>query len=133
MAARKAVYDFHFLSPKADVTIKLGTEEAQGWGDKWAEALEQATLIELVPRKHAQHMPKVVVRLPGNKRWLYYMRTQGVIMGAKGSRTRHELTTYNIGWTRGDHNEVLTVYPDGMVMMQTGITLDRSQRDGSIR
>ncbi|KKN85715.1 hypothetical protein LCGC14_0275200 [marine sediment metagenome] len=133
MASRKDLYDFHFLSPGTDVTIKLGTEEAQGWGEKWAEALEQATLIELVPRKHAQHMPKVVVLLPGEKRWVYYLKTQGVIMGAKGSRVRHELATYNIGWTRGDHSEVITVYPDGMVMMQTGITLDRSQRDGSVR
>ncbi len=131
--ARKDLYDFRFVSPFADVTIRLGTKEAQGWGEKWAEELDRATVIVLVPREHAKHMPQVVVLLPGEKKWLYYIRTQGVIMGGKKPLEQKELATYNIGWRRGDQSEVVTVYPDGMIMMQTGITLDRSQRDGSIR
>ena len=125
MPSRKDLYDFHFVTPHEDILIHLGTPEAEGWGIRYAEALDRAQMIQLVPRKHAQGMPEVTVILVGNKRWLYYMRTQGMIMG-KGAKMKKEFTTYNIGWTQGERSEVVTVYPNGKIMMQTGITLDRS-------
>jgi hypothetical protein len=132
MPSRKDLYDLHFVGQNHDVTIRLGTPEAKGWGDTWAEALDLAQMIELVPRKHAKGMPGVTVILAGGKKWLYYLRTQGILMGKGGeSKVKKELVTYNIGWTRGEHSEVTTIYPNGAILMQTGITIDRSQKDGS--
>lgn len=125
MASRKDLYDFHFVTPNEDVLIHLGTPEAQGWGDTWAEALSRAKIIELVPRAHAEGMPKVTVILVGEKKWLYYMRTQGVAITGGGSLVKKEFSTYNIGWTIGERSEVTSIYPDGAIMMQTGITLKR--------
>lgn len=125
MPSRKDLYDFHFVSSHEDVLIHLGTPAAKGWGIRYAEALDRAQMIRLVPRKHAKGMPEVTVILVGEKKWLYYMRTQGIIMG-NGSKAKKEFTTYNIGWTLRERSEVVTVYPNGKIMMQTGITLNRS-------
>jgi len=120
MGARKDIYDIHIVSAVGELTVALGTPQAKGWMNKYKNIIANARYAELIPRHHAKEFPSVRVEYDGEKQFIYYITTSGVIIGGDKNRLHKEFAVYHLGWKDSDRVEVLSVYPDGSVHLETG-------------
>ncbi len=96
------------------IKVELGDDPK--WMEKYKKELDTAEQISLVPKDGINVVvPVITVALDGEKRWIFFSRVCGRIVGGTGK----EIRLYCIGWQETYKNKnfksLTWIYPNGVI------------------
>jgi len=109
----KFLYDVVIINKDNPQGIRIDWGNHPGWIDEYANELDAATVLWLVPKDKGSSLRNVSVKLGGGKKWILFSRVYGSTSGGLDKQVR----IYAIGWHETingvNRKSMVWVYPSG--------------------